>query len=80
MLDVDIIILIIFLNYDSIFIVLVDLKLLKKDIENIFKLIINNFYIYSNFLDNFFDKNLFIVNFKIKDKDEFIKLMCNKLI
>ncbi|WP_131079716.1 PTS sugar transporter subunit IIA, partial [Clostridioides difficile] len=67
------------LNHDSIPIVLVDLKLLKKDIENISKSITNNSHIYSNLLDNFFDKNLFIVNPKIKDKDELIKLMCNKL-
>ena len=65
--------------HDSIPIVLVDLKLLKKDIENISKSITNNSHIYSNLLDNFFDKNLFIVNPKIKDKDELIKLMCNKL-
>ncbi|HFL3270454.1 TPA: transcription antiterminator [Clostridioides difficile] len=77
--DVDIIISTIPLNHDSIPIVLVDLKLLKKDIENISKSITNNSHIYSNLLDNFFDKNLFIVNPKIKDKDELIKLMCNKL-
>lgn len=77
--DVDIIISTIPLNHDSIPIVLVDLKLLKKDIENISKSITNNSRIYSNLLDNFFDKNLFIVNPKIKEKDELIKLMCNKL-
>ncbi|HBG0664675.1 TPA: PTS sugar transporter subunit IIA, partial [Clostridioides difficile] len=77
--DVDIIISTIPLNHDSIPIVLVDLKLLKKDIENISKSITNNSHIYNNLLDNFFDKNLFIVNPKIKDKDELIKLMCNKL-
>ncbi|EQG75400.1 PRD domain protein [Clostridioides difficile DA00165] len=73
--DVDIIISTIPLNHDSIPIVLVDLN----DIENISKSITNNSHIYSNLLDNFFDKNLFIVNPKIKDKDELIKLMCNKL-
>ncbi|WP_311315437.1 PTS sugar transporter subunit IIA [Clostridioides sp. ES-S-0108-01] len=77
--DVDIIISTIPLNHDSIPVVLVDLKLLKKDIENISKSIINDSHTYSNLLDNFFDKNLFIVNPKIKNKDELINLMCNKL-
>lgn len=77
--NVDIIISTIPLSHSSIPVVLVDLKLLKKDIENISKSITNDSHTYSNLLENFFDKNLFIVAPKVKDKDELINLMCNQL-
>ncbi|EQF23833.1 PRD domain protein [Clostridioides difficile CD160] len=77
--NVDIIISTIPLSHSSIPVVLVDLKLLKKDIENISKSITNDSHTYSNLLENFFDKNLFIVSPKVKDKDELINLMCNQL-
>lgn len=78
--NIDFIISTIPLKHDSIPVILVNLALLNKDIENISKAISNDKLSNFIFINKFFNKNLFIYHPKVKDKNELLNLMCNKLV
>ena len=78
--NVDLIISTIPLKHNHIPVIIVDLTLLKKDIENISKAITQDSYQSLDTLYDFFDENLFIVNPKVNNKNELLTLMCNTLI
>lgn len=77
--NIDLIISTIPLTHNKIPVVLVDLTLFKKDIENISKAITHDYNENHMVTNEFFDENLFIVNPNVEDKDGLIKLMCQKL-
>lgn len=77
--NIDLIISTIPLTHNKIPVVLVDLPLLKKDIENVSKAITHNSNENYMVINEFFDEKLFILNPNVQDKYSLIKLMCQKL-
>lgn len=77
--NIDLIISTIPLTHNKIPVVLVDLTLFKRDIENISKAITHDSNDNHMVIDEFFDENLFIFNPNVQDKDSLINLMCQKL-
>lgn len=78
--NIDFIISTIPLKHDSIPVILVNLALLNKDIENISKAISSDEISKFIGIHEFFDNNLFIYHPNVKDKNELLNLMCNKLV
>ncbi len=77
--NIDLIISTIPLAHDSIPVVLTDLTLLKRDIENISKAITHNSSESNLEFNELFDENLFFINPNVEDKDSLINLMCKRL-
>ena len=77
--NIDLIISTIPLKHESIPVILVNLALLNKDIENISKAISSDEISKFIGLNDFFDDKLFIYHPNVKDKSELINLMCTKL-
>lgn len=78
--DIDLIISTIPIKHDKIPVVIVDFTLLNKDIQNISKAITNKSIISDKILNEYFDKNLFLLSPDVNNKQELLDLMCDNLI